>query len=303
MAISALKFFVSHNGPNNAVVTGGDEVDLAKTEGWTDADPLGVINDGEFGGTANSDFGVENVNLGGVTADYIYIDGVLYVHDPSGTVDITYIETYWADIWGALVGENQYAIVFCFAAGTMIDTPDGAKDVATLDVGARVTTKANGVQTVRWVGKKHLSGSELLAAPHLAPIKITAGAIGRGVPETDLYVSPQHRMLVEGAQAELLFGEPSVLVPAKAMINDKTILTAHSDEGITYYHILFDRHEIIRANGCWSESFHPGSEGLRSVDDVAKAELFALFPELQDGGTQRATCLPALKPTEAALLH
>ena len=44
-----------------------------------------------------------------------------------------------------------------------------------------------------------------------APVLIPAGALGN---TRDLLVSQQHRMLVTGWRAELMFGEPEVLVAA-----------------------------------------------------------------------------------------
>lgn len=45
--------------------------------------------------------------------------------------------------------------------------------------------------------------------------------------------------------------------------------------------MLFDSHEEVFANGAPSESYHPGQEGLRNLDDVGREEMFGLFPELR----------------------
>jgi hypothetical protein len=43
---------------------------------------------------------------------------------------------------------------------------------------------------------------------------------------------------------------------------------------------LFDRHEIVRGNGLWSESYHPGPMTRGSFDAETEAELRGLFPEI-----------------------
>jgi hypothetical protein len=92
-------------------------------------------------------------------------------------------------------------------------------------------------------------------------------------------------MLLRGWQASLMFGEAEVLVAAKALINDRTILRQEGGE-VDYFHLLFDQHQIVFAEGAPSESFHPGREGLRGLDAATRAELLELFPELASEGAE-----------------
>ena len=132
-----------------------------------------------------------------------------------------------------------------------------------------------------------------------APIRIRKGALGNS---RDLFVSPQHRMLISDGRAAMLFGEKQVLAPAKQLVNDSTI-TRHEVDTVHYVHILFDRHEIIWAEDCLSESFHLSDLSLQTQDEEQRAELLALFPERATGGD----CTPplarmTLKAHEASLL-
>ena len=101
--------------------------------------------------------------------------------------------------------------VICFTPGTMIATPSGPRLIEALRPGDRVLTRDNGPQPIVWIGDRTLSPLELWNAPNLAPITIAADRIGAA---HDLTVSPQHRLLIGGQRAELLFDEPEVLVPA-----------------------------------------------------------------------------------------
>ncbi|MEM7243178.1 MAG: Hint domain-containing protein, partial [Pseudomonadota bacterium] len=140
----------------------------------------------------------------------------------------------------------------CFADGTQIETDKCAVAVEDLEEGMLVRTRDNGFQPIRWVGS-----STRVGKGKLAPIRIAAGTLGN---TRDLRVSPQHRMLLEGWQAELLYGEAEVLAPAKSLVNDQTIRIEECDE-VEYFHILFDTHEVIFAEGAPSESFHPAEMG------------------------------------------
>jgi len=161
--------------------------------------------------------------------------------------------------------------VVCFVAGTRIKTADGEIAVEDLLPGDRVLTLDNGYQPLRWVGC-----SRRPAVGRLAPVRICAGALDN---DRDLSVSPQHRMLLRGWQANLMFGEAEVLVTAKALVNDRTIRVQEGGE-VAYYHILFDRHEIVFAEGAPCESFHPGQQGWKALDAATRDEILCLFPEL-----------------------
>lgn len=181
--------------------------------------------------------------------------------------------------------------VACFVAGTMIDTARGHVAIEALKPFDLVMTLDQGLQPVRWIGQRSVS-----ARGTLAPVRFEVGALGN---HAALEVSPQHRVLLSGWQAELLFGEEEVLAPAINLINDKTIMR-HPRDRVTYVHVLFDQHQIIRSNGAYSESFHPSERSIGGVTEQSRAELFGLFPELEDVGTFASrTARRTLKSFEA----
>ncbi|MCV2873558.1 Hint domain-containing protein [Defluviimonas sp. WL0050] len=184
----------------------------------------------------------------------------------------------------------------CFTRGAMIATPRGEISVEDLQVGDTVWTRDSGAQTIRWIGSKRVA-----AIGPLAPVLIPEGTLGNS---RDIKVSPQHRMLIGGWKAELYYGETEVLVAAKHLVDGSVIRFAPGGE-VEYFHILFDRHEIVVADGAPSESFHPGDQGLSVLDEDARREVFMLFPELETKGP--ASYGPAarrsLKAHEAVLLR
>lgn len=162
--------------------------------------------------------------------------------------------------------------IVCFAHDTMIETNEGQVAVQVLRVGDLVRTKDNGLQPIRWIGSRTVD-----AVGRFAPIEIAEDVLGNDRP---LVLSPQHRVMLSGWQAELLFGVPEVLVAAKHLVDDKKILRREGGT-VTYFHMMFDQHEIVYADGAPCESFHPGHVGISGMDDAQRDEIFALFPELE----------------------
>ena len=175
------------------------------------------------------------------------------------------------------------AAVTCFAMGTMIDTVAGPRAVEALQPGDLVLTRDHGAQVLRWQGGTHVSREGLEMRPNLRPILIRKGALGAGSPDRDLVVSPQHRILVRSRIAHRLFRDAEILVAAKHLAGLPGIEVIVPSEGVSYFHLLFDRHEIVLSNGAWSESLYTGPQALTSVSDAARREILTLFPELAQG--------------------
>lgn len=170
--------------------------------------------------------------------------------------------------------------MICFSLGTVIGTSRGEVAVQNLREGDRVITRDNGLQPLNWLGRRQMSGRALLQAPHLRPVLIRKGAFGRGLPEHDMMVSPNQRMVVASDRSSLFFAGREALISAKHLINHRDIQQIDST-GISYFHMLFDRHEVVLVNGTWSESFHPGDYSLNGVGNAQRGEFFELFPEMK----------------------
>ena len=212
---------------------------------------------------------------------------------PNGeSVTLVGVAPSQVDSYGELVAMG----IPCFTRGARIATPDGEVAVEDLRAGDSVWTLDNGAQTIRWIGSKRVA-----AIGPLAPVLIPEGTLGNS---RDIRVSPQHRMLISGWQAELFFGEAEVLVAAKHLVDGSVIRSVPGGE-VEYFHILFDRHEIVLADGAPSESFHPGDQGLAGLGEATRAELLTLFPELEMAGSAGygPAARRSLKAHEAALLR
>ncbi|MFD2141884.1 Hint domain-containing protein [Ancylobacter oerskovii] len=140
--------------------------------------------------------------------------------------------------------------VVCFLPGTLIATPTGEARIETLRAGDLVLTAEGATKPVRWLARQTVS--TVFADPlRVLPIRIAAGALGDDLPARDLFVSPDHALLIDG-----------MLVQAGALINGTTIIRQTvMPQTFTYYHVELDDHSLILAEGVPAESF---------VDNVAR---------------------------------
>ncbi|MEL6620147.1 MAG: Hint domain-containing protein [Pseudomonadota bacterium] len=183
----------------------------------------------------------------------------------------------------------------CFAPGTVIDTPDGPRPVETLKVGDLVTTRDRGPQSIRWTHSAEYSLDRIHRTGR--PVSIAAGALAANVPVRDMIVSPQHRIVV-GCPGQLpkTFPEES-LAPAKALSLLPGIRHMMSRKSITWVHFAFERHEIVCADGCWTESLLLGPMVLNGLSKDSRDQVINLFAATADtNGGHTALNGPVARP-------
>jgi CshA-type fibril repeat protein len=286
-------------GTGNDTITGSQGADTAT--GGDDRDRfivptqlagLGDVIDGSEGG---DDF--DTLDLTGAGPLEIAYDPA---NPENGTV--TFLDDDRNPI-GTMTFTNIESVIPCFTPGTLIATPKGEVPVEHLKAGDRVITRDNGIQEIRWTGQKQLGWHDLAANPHLKPVLIRQGSLGNGLPERDMMVSPNHRMLVANDRTALYFDEHEVLVSAKHLVAGPGIQSIDS-VGTTYIHFMFDRHEVVLGNGAWTESFQPGDLTLKGMGNAQRSEIFELFPELktEEGVNDYQAARRTLKKHEARLL-
>lgn len=194
----------------------------------------------------------------------------------------------------------SYLSSICFAAGTMIETANGPRPVETLRAGDLIVTRDRGLRPLGWIGQRHLSARLLDLSPNLRPIRLKKDALAPGIPASDLTVSPQHRILVSSQIVKRLTGVTDALVAAKHLCGMPGIAVAPAPDGIDYFHLLFDRHELVFSNGCWTESLFTGPQAMISVGPAARREIRALFPDLfTDPDITRETARLSMKGRDA----
>lgn len=139
-------------------------------------------------------------------------------------------------------------IFICYLAGTMIRTAAGEKAIEDIIAGDEVVTYEDGrevIKTVTWTGERTARVRPDLPVDRAGyPVCITANAISPGVPHTDLFVTPEHCMYFDGK-----------FVPARMLVNGRSIYFDMSATTYKHYHIETAPHSVLWANGALSESF------------------------------------------------
>ncbi|WGH79172.1 Hint domain-containing protein [Jannaschia ovalis] len=181
--------------------------------------------------------------------------------------------------------------VACYAAGTLIATPDGPRRIETLAAGDHVGTLDGGAAPIRLM----LFRREQFEDPDAArPIQIKAGALGPGRPARDLVVSANHRILV-GGQGQLADRFPAeCFVPAKALVGLPRIRVMAGKRAILWVHFLLPDHGVVFAEGACSESILPGPVALRQAAPGPRRVLRAGAPAAP------RPARPCLTPRQAA---
>ncbi|WP_286760156.1 MULTISPECIES: Hint domain-containing protein [Sulfitobacter] len=284
------------DGQDTITSGGGDD----RAEGGQGSDLFNFTSGGDHtivGGEDADGTDVDVLNLSGLDRSQYTLTKT---GPESGTIE-------FRDADGNVTGTTTYSeieeVVICFTPGTTIATRRGEIPVQQIKVGDLVVTRDNGLQPVRWVGRRNLGRDNLLRTPGFNPVRIKAGAFGEGVPQRDMMVSPNHRMLVASETAEVMFSEREVLVAAKHLVGLDGVDTVTPDK-VSYIHMLFDNHEVVFADGTWAESFQPGAHSMAGIQSEQRSEILSLFPELDaaDGMSNFVAARRSLRAHEAQLL-
>lgn len=187
----------------------------------------------------------------------------------------------------------------CFLAGTLIETADGPLPVEAICPGTRVLTRDAGLQPVLWAGSVEIANPGQNTGSRLWPVEIAPDTFGRNQPSRPLYVSRQHRLLCTGAKVQLHFAEDEVLAPAAGLANGSTIQTRRPAGPLGYHHLLFARHQVIRAENCWSESLLPGDMALAALAPEARQEIAMALGE---NGADMQAARPCLNMVESGVI-
>jgi len=161
-------------------------------------------------------------------------------------------------MFGQFGASGTQITVACYRRGTRIRTEQGEQTIESLYIGDRVMTRSGTARPIRWIGRRRYSGVEVASNPRVLPIRICAGALGEDSPRRDLWVSPEHAMWIKGQ-----------LIPARDLTNGSSIYQERSVAEVTYYHLEFDTHDVIYAEGAPSESF-VDDESREHFDNVAE---------------------------------
>jgi len=298
--------------------TSGGDVILDYNSGLTDPDTTVLINGTsynftlEFSGTLPGTNKLGNVNGNDLRGEEI---AVITVQDyptagevqrffflTNGTTSLATMNSFPNGAHAIDGVDTTTNVAICFARGTLIRTPGGDVPVEQLNAGDMVMNCDGQAVKLIWIAKTRWSGLDLILDPTLRPIRIAQNSFGEGLPYRDLDVSPRHRVIVDNVLAGLFFGEEKVMVPAKFLGAPLAQQVCPAD-GIEYYHLLLNNHDVLISNGLETESLQPGKRAMASMAAETSADYFKMFsPRQQQAFEQRHDAFYSLKSHEARLL-
>ncbi|MHC5232351.1 Hint domain-containing protein [Brucella sp. LJL56] len=168
--------------------------------------------------------------------------------------------------WRRERGKGGVSGANCLLKGTLVETPTGLVAVETLTVGDLVTTARGETRPVKWVGWQNHRKGGTQWNESVMPIRVKRYAIDSKTPQRDLYLSPNHALLIDG-----------VLIRAKDLVNGQSIARVSMDKTIDYYNIVLDSHEAVLAEGAAVETYLMRGDSYKSFTNFAEYQ--ELYPE------------------------
>ena len=135
----------------------------------------------------------------------------------------------------------------CYMTGTCIRSAQGDVAIEDIEAGDQVVVIRDGkevLEAVKWVGFTAIDLSKHAHVEDAAPIRIRAGAIAECQPTEDLFLSPEHCLIIDGR-----------CVSAKLLVNGGSIVSERDHAPFTYYHIELEKHGILLAENTPAESY------------------------------------------------
>ncbi|WP_166416491.1 Hint domain-containing protein [Cochlodiniinecator piscidefendens] len=281
-----------YNSQYNTSYTATIDDNDSAFQGGGDSDETISINGGAFGASSSAPYAIDvsftdtNGNSHVENFNFFNTGGNWYFAPEPGSAFTT----------GATLGSYQshtvgwnYSDITCFVRGTLIETDKGLVPVEKLHSGNKVLTMDGSYSSIQMVLNRSLNSQTLVKNPKLNPVRIVAGALGNGLPKRDLLVSRQHRMLVVSKVATRMFNQSEVLLAAIRLTDLPGIFVETGAENVEYFHLLFDNHKVIYAEGAPTESLYTGAEALKTIPQKAREEIALLFPQLFENDHKEPT--------------
>ena len=242
----------------------------------------------DYGGSTTGTFGLEiEVNDNGTTKTYFIPSGGMNAELVDGTFVERFTRATVTNTSNASKFHHYYASniiisnLLCFFPGTLIATPAGERRIDELVPGERVLTADGREVAAKWICRQTVS-TRFGPAERLMPVRFAAGSLAGGMPHSDLTITADHAVLLDG-----------VLCEAGALVNGTTITRiplTQFGEGYTVYHLEADTHEVVLANGAPAETFVDNAS-RSAFDNYAEHE--ALYganpPEMEELPYPRAS--------------
>jgi len=169
-----------------------------------------------------------------------------------------------------------------FARGTLLTSPSGPIAIEDLLPGDMLSTRDTGDLAVQWIGKITMVPNWEGQSPDMGKmIRVSADSFGLGRPMPDLLLGSHAYLLQSGPHVRAQSGKPHALIRAADLVDWETIVSVTPPTATELYHIAFDRHAVVTANGLEVESYHPGYAFQNGLSGGMRALYLSLFPQVE----------------------
>ena len=198
---------------------------------------------------------------GGYSSSNIYNLGVTNNGTQSGTIEFVvtdntpdrlyYVCQYHSNMQGTITIVSP---TVCYKKGTLILTNQGIIPIENIKVGDNVVTEGeiynnyklmkqdtSRIEPVIWIGNFKVDCLDT----NSRPICIQKNTFGNNSPFQDLYISPNHSVLLDG----------NMVTASSLLIGNTTIYQDMECTSVEYYHLECKTHCSILANGVLSETY------------------------------------------------
>jgi len=166
--------------------------------------------------------------------------------------------------------------------GANVRTPCGPRRIEMVRPGDLIVTRSGGLQPVRLIWKRTVTQDMMRQNPGLAPIRLKSRAVGPMMPQRDLVVAADHRLLIPGYRVQGVPDDTCVLIEARELAGTSdAVYVDRSLETVTYYQMVFDSHKVLAANGLPVESFLPSAPALQTLETSMREALMQRYPQLK----------------------
>ena len=141
---------------------------------------------------------------------------------------------------------------------TPILTPWGTRVAGGLQRGDTVSTPDDGAVPIL-----HSIQRTVPALGSFAPIRLRAPYFGL---RRDIIAAPDQRLVIHGSDVEYMFGQESVLVPARHLVNGYAARYEPTGGTVTYTHLLLPAHQSLMVAGAALESLYIGRIRRKEAD-------------------------------------
>ncbi len=149
-----------------------------------------------------------------------------------------------------------------FARGTLFQTARGIVAIEDLWPGDVMRLADGRSEVLAWRGSIDL----VPQAERCRLVRFSPEALGYGRPASDLVLGGQARIYHRSPGIRRVTGHEGGLIPAADFVDGVGVIEVTPGSGVQMFHLAFQQHERLLANGVEVESLHPGTAfdlGLR----------------------------------------